>query len=113
MVTREKLIENIKAAIADYAKFEPSYSDRKMKIETIFDDQLGHYELMYAGWDAGMRVHGSVVHVDVIGDKAWIEYDGTEYGIARELNERGIPKEQIVLGFMSEERRRHSQYAVN
>jgi hypothetical protein len=111
MVAREKLIETIKAAITDYAQFEPSYGE--MKIETIFDDQLGHYELMYAGWDGGMRVHGSVVHVDVVDDKAWIEYDGTEYGIARELADRGVPKEQIVLAFMSEERRQRSQYAVN
>lgn len=111
MVTRERLIETIKAAITDYARFEPSYGP--MKIETIFDDVVGHYELIYSGWQSDMRVHGSVIHVDVVDNKALIEYDGTEHGIARELNERGIPKEQIVLAFMSEERRQHSQYAVN
>ena len=111
MVTREKLIETVKAAIIDYAKDEPSYG--KVKIEKIFDDNLGHYELMYAGWDAGMRLHGSVVQVDIMNDKAWIEYDGTQYGIARELIDRGIPREQIVLGFMPEEERRYSECAVN
>jgi hypothetical protein len=111
MVTRERLIETIKAAIIDYARFEPSYGP--MKIETVFDDVSGHYELIYSGWQSDMRVHGSVIHIDVVDNKVLIEYDGTEYGIARELNDRGIPKEQIVLAFMSEERRRHSQYAVN
>ncbi len=111
MVTREKLIETIKAAISDYAKDEPSYGE--IKIEKIFDDQLGHYELMYAGWSDDLRVHGSVIHLDVVDNKAWVEYDGTEYGIAKELRDRGIPREQIVLGFMPEERRQHSEFAVN
>jgi hypothetical protein len=111
MVTREKLIETIKTAITEYARFEPSYG--KVKVETIFDDALGHYELMYAGWQSGMRVHGSVIHVDVINNKAWIEYDGTEYGIAKELIDHGIPRDQIVLAFMPEERRRYSECAVN
>lgn len=111
MVTREKLSETIKSIINEHAQFEPSYG--KVRVEAIFDDRLGHYELMYAGWEAGMRVHGSVVHVDVVNDKAWIEFDGTEYGVARELIDRGIPREQIVLGFMSEEKRRYSECAVN
>ena len=36
-------------------------------------------------------VHGAIVHIDLIGDKVWIQYDGTE-GIAADLVEAGIPK---------------------
>ena len=32
-------------------------------------------------------------------DKIWIQFDGTSTGIALELVESGIPKEDIVLGF--------------
>jgi len=49
---------------------------------------------------------------DIIDGKIWIQRDGTEYGIANELVEAGIPKEHIVLGFQSEEVRPYTDFAV-
>jgi hypothetical protein len=50
--------------------------------------------------------------VDIINGKFWIQRDGTEYGIARELVDAGVPKEQIVLAFRAPEIRKHTGYAV-
>ena len=36
-----------------------------------------HYEVMHVGWDGPRRIHGSVVHIDIVDDKVWIQYDGT------------------------------------
>ncbi|WP_442867123.1 element excision factor XisI family protein [Aphanizomenon sp. CS-733/32] len=33
-------------------------------------------------WENNQRVHGCLVHIDIINDKIWIQRDGTEYGIA-------------------------------
>lgn len=31
--------------------------------------------LMHVGWDRGRRIHGSLVHVDIINGKVWIQRD--------------------------------------
>ena len=57
-------------------------------------------------------MHGCLVHVDIIGGKFWIQRDGTEAGIAKELEGTGVPKEHIVLAFRSPKVRQHTEYAV-
>jgi hypothetical protein len=66
---------------------------------------------MSVGWDKH-RVHGCVVHIDLIDGKCWIQRDGTETGIARDLVAAEIPKDRIVLAFKSPEIRPHTSYAV-
>ncbi|MEG3861229.1 MULTISPECIES: element excision factor XisI family protein [unclassified Microcoleus] len=53
------------------------------------------------------------MHLDIIDDKVWIQHDGTEDGIAYELEAAGISKHPIVLAFKSLERRRLTEYAVS
>jgi hypothetical protein len=57
-------------------------------------------------------VHGSVIHIDIKGDKIWIQHDGTEGGIAPELVEAGVPPDKIVLAWHEPEIRKHTVYAV-
>lgn len=94
----------------EYAQLKPSHGD--IDTEAIFDPECNHYELMHVGWDGPRRVHGSVLHVDIINGKVWIQHDGTESGIADELEEAGIPKDKIVLGFRSPDVRKYTGYAV-
>ncbi len=100
----------VRRIIEDYAAFRPGYTD--VRVETIFDDASGHYELMYSGWNGPRRVHGSVLHIDIIDGKVWIEHDGTEDGVAEELVAAGIPRDRIVLGFHHPEVRPHTDYAT-
>jgi hypothetical protein len=60
----------------------------------------------------GKRVHGCLIHLDIINDKIWVQRDGTEQGIANELVDAGVPKEHIVLGFRSSEMRKHTDFAA-
>jgi XisI protein len=100
----------IRRVIEHYAQFKPAYGE--IEIEVVLDDSRGHYELIYKGWHGYERVHGPLIHVDLIGDKVWIEYDGTERGIAEDFLEAGIPREQIVLAFHSPGVRPHTGFAV-
>lgn len=54
---------------------------------------------MDVGWRGSERIHGTLVHVDIAGGHIWIQYDGTERGIANELVESGVPRDRIVLAF--------------
>jgi hypothetical protein len=67
---------------------------------------------MALGWQGNRRVHGCVIHIDLKGDKVWLQHDSTDAEIAMELVERGIPQEDIVLGFHPERWRPYTGFAV-
>jgi hypothetical protein len=100
----------IESILIEYTKIPYAYGD--FQTEAIFDRSRDRYVLMNVGWDDGKRVHGSLVHVDIIDGKFWIQRDGIEHGIANELLEAGIPKDRIVLAFRPPEIRRLMEYAV-
>ena len=100
----------IRDMIQEYAKFVPARGD--IQIEVVFDESNDHYELIHAGWNGPYRIHGSVIHIDIRGGKVWIQYDGTEDGVAEELVKAGIPRDQIVLAFKPPEVRKFTDYAA-
>ena len=100
----------IRELIQRYAQHQPACGE--VQIEVIFDETNDHYELMYAGWNGPYRIHGSVLHIDIRQEKVWIQYDGTEDGIAEELVKAGIPHDRIVLAFKPPDVRAHTDFAV-
>lgn len=100
----------VKRVLTEYSVFKPPYGD--VDVELVSDDERGHYELLYTGWDGYRRVHGSVVHVDLKEGKVWIQHDGIEEGITDDLLAAGIPPEHIVLAFQHPEKRQYSGFAV-
>lgn len=58
------------------------------------------------------RVHHTPIHIDIINDKIWIQYDDTEEGIATDLLDAGVPAQDIVLGFRPTELRPYTEFAV-
>lgn len=83
-------------------------------VETVpIIDAVGdNYLLMAIGWNSSGRVHSIGFHLRIQNDKIWIEWDGTEEGLAQELLELGVEKEDIVLGFYRPERRELTEFAT-
>jgi hypothetical protein len=79
---------------------------------TVFDRQQDHYQVMNVGWDGYRRVYGCVLHLNIKNEKIWIEQNMTEIRIAQELVERGVKKEDIILGFQAPEIRQYTDYGV-
>ena len=69
------------------------------EVQTIFDSEHDHYQLLYVGWRGDKRDFGCILHLDIKGGKIWIQHDGTEEGIANRLVEMGVPKQDIILAF--------------
>ena len=68
---------------------------------------------MNVGWDEHEAAStGSLVHIDIIDGKFWIQHDGLEHGIVTDLLEAGIPKDRIVMAFKPLEMRRLTEFAV-
>lgn len=99
----------IQQVLIQYAS-KPSHGE--IEPEVIVDPKRDHYELMHVGWDKSRRVHGSVIHIDIIDNKIWIQHDGTSPGIALELVQAGIPKEDIILAFRPAHVREFTGYGV-
>ncbi|WP_366510762.1 XisI protein [Moorena sp. SIO3F7] len=96
--------------MTDYSKIKPSFGD--IDRYTSFDLENDHYQIISVGWEEHRRVYGCLIHIDIINDKIWIQYDGTEYGVANELTDVGIPKYDIVLAFHTPFMRQYSDFAV-
>jgi len=102
--------EIVRQLICEYASYKPSHG--QIETEAIIDPERDHYEVMQVGWDGVRRVHGSVIHIDIINGKIWIQHDGTNRAVAEALVEAGIPREAIVLGFHPADVRKHTDFAV-
>jgi len=64
------------------------------------------------GWRNQRRIYDPVLHLDIMDNKIWIQQDGTELGIANELVELGVPKQDLILGFAPPNMRPLSDFAI-
>lgn len=103
-----KIIQKI---LTEYAKLPYAYGELERQL--IIDETANHYLLLTIGWENKRRVHGCLIHLELINDKVWIQRDGTETGIANELVSAGIPKNHIVLAFQPSDVRKYTEFAVS
>jgi XisI protein len=96
--------------IEEYSRHKVSHGD--IQTEPVIDPVRDHYEVIHTGWDRGLRVHGTIVHLDIIDGKFWVQYDGTDRPVVDELEAAGVPKEDIVLAWHPSDVRPHTGYAV-
>ncbi|WP_416674646.1 element excision factor XisI family protein [Egbenema bharatensis] len=53
------------------------------------------------------------MHLDLRGEKVWIQWNGTEEKVADDLVNLGVAKQDIVLGFHPESMRKFTEFAVS
>ena len=102
-----KLIQEL---LRTYTEIQSSNKD--LETELIFDTERDRYQVVHVGWSGERRIYGCSLHLDIRDEKIWIQHDGTEGGIANELVERGVPKQDIVLAFHSPFKRQFTEFAV-
>jgi XisI protein len=100
----------IRAVLKPYTDI--NYANVKVKNRAAFDAETDQYIILSEGWENTQHLHGVLIHVEIMNGKVWIQMDGTEDGIAQELIQSGIPKEDIVLGFHEPSIRPHTGFAV-
>ncbi|MFB2878336.1 XisI protein [Floridanema aerugineum] len=110
MAKLENYRQIITKILQKHAQHQPSHGEIEALL--ICDPIADNYLLLDTGWDRTGRVHAVVVHLRIVAEKVWIESDGTEEGIALELLQLGIPKEDIVLGFIRPNRRHLTDFSV-
>jgi XisI protein len=110
MAKLEQYRHLIQLILTQYAQIPPAYGE--IERQTIFDTERDHYQLVNTGWENHRRIYGCLIHVDIRDEKFWVQYDGTEAGVANQLVELDVPKRDIVLAFQSPFMRQLSEFAV-
>jgi hypothetical protein len=100
----------IRSILKPYADI--NYANVNVKNRSAFDAETDQYIILSEGWDKDQHLHCVLIHVEIIDAKIWIQVDGTEDGIAAEMIQSGISKEDIVLGFHEPEIRKYTGFAV-
>jgi hypothetical protein len=106
----DKYRQIIQTVLKPYADI--SYANVNVKNRAAFDAETDQYIILSEGWENTQHLHGVLIHVEIMDGKVWIQMDGTEDGIASELIQSGIPKEDIVLGFHEPSIRPYTGFAV-
>lgn len=101
------LIESILTRLASY----PRRLD-ECEYRTLFDRKSDSYLLLRLGWEKNRRIHHAIIHLEIINHKIWIQENNTDLLIADELEEAGVPKTDIVLGFQHPSYRQYTEYAA-
>lgn len=111
MDTQLKYQSIIKSILQNHVDYRATLPDGYTS-QLIFDDERGQYLILDVGWSGDKYLHSTPIHISLIGDKVWIQYDDTEEGVATDLMAAGISKEDIVLGFRHPKVRQHTGFAV-
>ena len=110
MARLERYRQCIQEVIQRHGSRQPAYGE--VELQLIFDTERDHYQLVHVGWRKNRRKYGCLIHMDIKEGKIWIQHDGTETGIANELVELGVSKEDIILAYQPPYKRSYTDFAV-
>lgn len=110
MAQLEQYRQHVQEVIRQHGSHPPSYGE--VELQLIFDTERDHYQLVHAGWHNNRRKYGCLIHIDIKEGKIWIQYDGTESGVANELVALGVPPSAIVLAYQPPYARVYTPFAV-
>ena len=89
----------IKRVLSAYAALVARQPTPGVETLLVFDETHDQYLWLQAGWVEDRRVYGVTVHARIVDGKIRIEQDWTEDGLAAELLQAGVPREDLVLAF--------------
>ena len=93
-----KIVKNI---VERYGRFQSSVGN--VETYSVCDETNDNYLVIDVGWLAFGRQHAMPIHIRLKEGKVWVEWDGTDQEIVQQLIDKGIPPEDIVLGFQQEQ----------
>jgi XisI protein len=96
--------------LTKYSQNKPSYG--QVEIEQIFDRDHDRYLLLAIGWNQQKRIYGTTIHLDIQNEKIWIQQNTTEFDLANDLVEMGVPKQDIAIGFHTPKMRQLTGFAL-
>ena len=106
-----KYRNSIRTVLENYHKLN-TQSDSQTESALVFDEVHEHYLLLLMGWNGDERIKSMMIHVRIKDEKIWIEEDWTEAGVATDLLDEGIQREEIVLAFHPPQVRQYTEFSA-
>ncbi len=102
MAKLEKYKKAAREIVEEIYRMIPAEDD--VETQMVVDEPGGHFILFSVGWYSKHREYNAFLHLDVKQDgTVWIQHDGTDRKVAYWLIEKGVAKQDIVLGFRQPE----------
>ena len=118
-------MDNVKSKIKSYQKILSTYIQKladernnslgnDMNYQAIIDTQNNHFQLVRIGWHDQRFLYNVLIHLDINTETGniWVQQNNTEILLDNDLNEYGIPKNHLVLGFRPAAMRSFSDFAI-
>lgn len=86
--------------------------DKNIRNEVIADRKSNNFQLLHIGWKDAHYQFFISFHFSIINEKIWLQWNRTEHEVVDYLMEKGVPKEDIVLGLKPPYVRQHTGFAV-
>jgi hypothetical protein len=80
----------------------------KVEVQTIFDTERDHYQLVNLGWDGHRCIYNCVIHLDIKDGKIWIQRNQTDCLLTGDLLKIDVRRKDVVLGLQSPTLREYS-----
>jgi hypothetical protein len=104
--------QSIKTLLQQYADSMNKNPESTIEVEPVFDTENDRYLLLNVGWQKTQRVHHCILHFDIKGEKIWLQENNTDIEVDEDLEEFGITKQEIVVGFHHPSMREYSDFAI-
>ncbi len=97
--------------VEEYAA--PHGANAEFEKQVLIDTRHLHFQVQSLGWLGDKFIHSVMLHFDIKPNaKIWIQQNWTEDDVAVALIERGVAREDIVIGFQPPRYRKLSGYSV-
>ncbi len=107
--------KNIQQILTDYMRQHQQATHKpgdEMEAQLMLDPERHHYQIVYVGWENMQRVYYPIFHLDIKEGKIWVQEAASEFDIVGALEDRGVPKSDIVLAFHAPYKRPFTEYAA-
>lgn len=104
----------LKEVLTEYASrgaVDPNAQEH-LETQLLFDDERLHYQVLRIAWKGIRNTFLVIFHFDIKNEKIWVQRNISDYDIVGDIEEKGVPKEDIVLAFHSPRMRPYTGYGV-
>lgn len=106
-------LEHYRQSIREFLdKYVDVWREKDVETQLVTDSERDHYLLLRVGWEGEKRINHPVFHFDIKDGKIWVQENNTDVELDKDLEEMGISKKEIVVGFHHPLMREHSNYAT-
>ena len=78
----------------------------------IVNEEKTDFIILSMGWRKNSFIHHVIYHLQIRGEKIWILQNNTDVDLGELFEDEGVPRQDIVIGFLSEAEREMTKYAV-